>query len=143
MGMAASGSVIPVTIGESSVFSTDWKALGDLGNVGASSLQILAALGYERIAMVGIDARYTEVSSGREGEGGYVLGRGDQDHFSPEYNKGRRKWANPDLGRILGHWPKAARACRELGIEVRNASPESALDCFERIGFEDALFWIG
>ncbi len=141
--MATSASVIPVTVGEDAIFSTDWNALGDFGNVGASSLQILAALGYRRIAMVGVDARYTEVPSGAKGEGGYILGQGDRDHFSPDYSRGKRKWANPDLARILEGWPKAATACRELGIEVRNASLETSLDCFDRMEFEEALSWIG
>lgn len=142
-GMGESAGVIPVTIGGNTIFSTNWNSLGDFGNVGASSLQILAALGYRRIAMVGVDARYADFPADGEGKSGIVLGQGDQDHFSPDYNRGKRKWANPDPGKILGRWPKAAKGCRELGIDVRNASPESSLECFELMEFEDALSWIG
>ena len=35
----------------------------------------------------------------------------------------------------------AAQACRELGIEVVNASPSSAIDAFPKMSIEDALTW--
>ena len=112
-------------------FSTELGGLADFGNVGASSLQVLAGLRYRRVALVGVDARYSTAP-----------GAGPQDYFTPEYAAGKVGRADPDWHFILEQWPTVAEACGQAGMEVRNASPESALSCFEPITFEDALSWV-
>lgn len=135
------GRVTLVTLIDSGTFRTDTNVMGDFGNAGATSLQVLASLGYRRVVMVGVDARYSEyhATGGEE----YLQDSGDPDHFTAAYSNGKRRRARPDLDRILGRWPEAAAACNSGGIEVRNASPGSSLTCFETMEFEDALAWIG
>ncbi len=124
-------------------FSLDLRTLTDFGNVGASSLQILAALGYDCVALVGVDARYSSLPELDKG-GEYVrMGYGqDPDHFLPGYMEGRRRIARPNYERLLGQWPQVAAECRRIGLDVRNASPGSALTLFPSIAFVDALDWI-
>jgi hypothetical protein len=39
------------------------------------------------------------------------------------------------------HFDSAAIQCRELGIEVINASPRSAIECFSKMLIEEAMQW--
>ncbi len=123
-------------------FIADTELIADLGNVGASSLQILAALGYRKIVMVGVDARYSVRLDGRDAGEGLVEPVSDPDHFTPGYSAGRRRAAEPDLDRLLGRWPETAEAVRKRGIELVNASPGTALDCVPVLEFEAALDWL-
>ncbi len=143
-GIATSDRVTLLHIREHAPFSLDLRTLTDFGNVGASSLQILAALGYKRVALVGVDARYSSLPELDKGEDYVRMERGqDPDHFLPGYMEGRRRIARPDYDRLLGQWPQVAAECERVGLQVRNASPGSALTLFPSIEFHDALDWIG
>jgi len=142
-GIEASERVTLLHLQEDVPFSLDLRTLTDFGNVGASSLQILAALGYDRVALVGVDARYSSLPELDKG-GEYVrMGYGqDPDHFLPGYMEGRRRIARPNYERLLGQWPQVAAECRRIGLDVRNASPGSALTLFPMVGFDEALAWV-
>lgn len=144
LGMAASPRVTLLHLQEDAPFSLDLHTLTDFGNVGASALQILAALGYPRVVLVGVDARYSTLPADESGSDYLRMQHGqDPDHFLPAYMAGRRRLAKPDYARLLGQWPQAAVECERLGLQVRNASPGSALTSFPFIEFEDALDWVG
>jgi hypothetical protein len=129
---------------ENAPFSLNLRTLTDFGNVGASSLQILSALGYKRVALVGVDARYSSLPELDNGEDYVRMQRGqDPDHFLPGYMEGRRRIVKPDYDRLLGQWPQVAAECQRIGLDVRNASPGSALKLFPMMEFADALDWIG
>lgn len=113
-------------------FRTSLDAIGDFGNVGASSLQVLAALGYRRVALVGVDARYTPGNSVEELQRNY---------FSPAYVTPGR-WYSPDPATSLLQWDRAAAGCRRAGVDVRNASPGTALECFPKTDLAGALAWV-
>lgn len=142
-GIKATGRVTLVTLSEDVLFSADFHSMADFGNVGASSLQILAALGYRRVAMVGVDARYSTTEDFLEDAEGFVPLGEDTDHFDPNYLRRRRPVDSDFLRKVLGRWPQVAKACHSRGLEVRNCSPGSALSEFESIEFEEALAWTG
>ena len=143
-GIRSSAQVWHVRVAPGHKFSADIVALTDFGNVGATSIQILALLGYRRIAMIGVDARYSPVNetSVVADKDGFVLLDNDPNHFCAEYVQGRRLRARPDLGKLLGQWPQVAKECANYAIEVRNASPGSALDCFPATDFSSAIEWV-
>lgn len=142
LGIEDSPRVTYVTLNQSAEFSLDVENLSDFGNVGASSLQILAALGYTKAAMIGIDARYSSFPDADVDDQGFMRTESDDDHFIPEYGRGKRRVACPDLDKLLGSWPHVAEECAKKGLDVRIASPGSALTCFEHITFEEAISWI-
>lgn len=144
VGITSLANVSLVELTSGSMFSKDIFTLTDFGNVGATSIQILALLGYRRIAMIGIDARYTPVDERLfvPDKNGFVFVADDPNHFCAEYVQGKRLNARPNLKKILGHWPQVARECANNEIEVRNASPGSALECFPKIDFADAMEWV-
>lgn len=133
-----------VKISSGNTFANDIATLTDFGNVGATSIQILALLGYRRIAMVGIDARYNQISDNvlRMDKDGFALLADDPNHFCFEYAQGQRQRVHPDLEKIIGRWPQVAKECVHKGIEVRNASLGSALGCFPITDFAAAIEWV-
>jgi hypothetical protein len=66
----------------------------------------------------------------------------DPDHFSDDYGRGKRRPASVDLGRVLGRWSDVAAQCRLAGLDVRNASPGTALSCFPEREFDDVFHWV-
>jgi hypothetical protein len=72
-GVPSSANVTWVTVA-SSVTSpgTSTASVLDLGNVGASSLQVHADVGYQRVVLVGVDGAY----------------HAGQTHFRPDYSQG-------------------------------------------------------
>jgi len=113
-------------------FRVSVDEVGDFGNVGASSLQVIAALGYRRVALVGIDGRYTP---------GNAVEELQRNYFSPAYVTPGR-WYSPDPATSLQQWDRAAAGCRRAGLEVRNASPGTALECFPKTDLAGALNWV-
>lgn len=106
--------------------------IADMGNVGATALQLLAGMGIRKILMVGIDAQYGPSSVGR-----------DCNHFRPDY-------AVRDIGpadaalfrRYVAGWPKIAAVCRDWGMEVMNASPGTVLRDFPVVSLEGGIAWL-
>lgn len=143
-GIRASEQVSLIRLAHGHRFSTNISSLTDFGNVGATALQILAILGYRRIAMIGVDARYIAVdaTSVVADADGFVIANNDTNHFCPEYARGKRRLAHPDYERILGQWPQVAKECADNAIEVRNASPGSALEFFPITDFAAAIDWV-
>lgn len=143
-GIERSPQVSHVRLTAGGRFSTDRAALTDFGNVGATSLQLLALLGYGRVLLVGVDARYVELDLQRTSldEDGYLRVQDDQNHFSPDYIRRHAPRSKPDLAKVLGQWPHVAVECERVGLHVRNASPGSALGCFPNSDFEPGLSWV-
>ena len=113
-------------------FASSLPQLTDFGNVGAISLQVLALLGYRKVLMVGVDGSY-----GADPEAAR-----DPNHFRDDYARGRKPLTDADRVRYTAGWPLAAAECQRLGIDVRNASPGSALSCFPAVGLADGLAWL-
>jgi hypothetical protein len=113
-------------------FSGSLGVLTDFGNVGAVSMQVLHALGYRKILMVGVDGDYLPEQSVT----------GDANHFRDDYARGRVPLTPALRARYTGHWPVVAAECERCGIEVRNASPGTVLTCFDTIGFDEGLDWL-
>jgi hypothetical protein len=145
LGIGPAPNVTYVNVIDGVKFSTDLSAIGDFGNVGATSLQILAHLGFCRVGMVGVDGRYPHAEKlARQPSAASCYSRveHDSDHFSDDYGQGKRRPASVDLGRVLGRWSDVAEQCRLAGLNVRNASPGTALTCFPRAEFDDVFHWV-
>jgi len=113
-------------------FSGSLSSLTDYGNVGAISLQILCALGYRKVLMIGVDGEYqVETDVNR-----------DANHFRPDYAAGRMPLTPAQRARVTAGWPAVARECERCGLEVRNASPGTVLSCLPTIDPGTGLDWL-
>jgi hypothetical protein len=131
-GIEAGDHVTLCDLAAGSVFTSSVSVLTDFGNVGAISLQILHALGYRQVLMVGIDGDYqpeTDVSR-------------DENHFRSDYAIGRTPLTPALRTRYTAGWPVVAAECERRGVEVRNASPGTVLDCFPTIEPVAGLAWV-
>ena len=155
LGMQEQHNVTFLNIREGASFSTDLKHLGMFGNVGAVSLQILAHLGYGKVVLIGVDARYAQHPPDIRVEKAYDYIHGtndaidyvhtennDPNHFCPAYyGKGRRE-NRPNVSKAIVGWNKAAQACGAHGLQVVNATTGSDLQCFPHVPFTDAIKWL-
>jgi hypothetical protein len=139
--LPAASRVTFVAFASGDGFSRDVTRLADFGNVGATSLQILAARGYRRILLTGVDGRYREVDAAETDEA--AGGIADRDHFIPDYRAGLRFDTTTPRNRFVDGWAKAARECARHEIMVRNASRDTALSCFPRCDLECGVSWLG
>ncbi len=113
-------------------FSGSLPGLTDYGNVGSISMQILHALGYRKVLMVGVDGDYLPETDVRR----------DANHFRPDYAAGRLPLTPELRTRYTAGWPAVAAECERVGIEVRNASPGTVLKCFPAIEPAEGLDWL-
>lgn len=133
LGFTPSERIVFVSVSEGALFRTDGRAASDFGNVGASSLQIVAALGYQRVALTGVDGRYAPIDK---------PGDARQNYFTDDYVvEGHRMLAFDDAT-SRRQWDRAAEGCRAAGLDVVNASVNSALECFPRMDLPSALKWL-
>jgi len=90
-------------------------------NSGYQAVCLAYVWGAARVVLLGFDCQYT----------------GGQRHWFGDHRRG----LNNATG--LGCWPKnfgkMSEDCKEVGLEVINASRQTALKCFPRMTIEDAL----
>jgi hypothetical protein len=91
------------------------------GNSGAAAIALATLAGAERIILLGLDCQYT--GGKRHWHGDHPPGLGNA--------KSLKKWPT-GFKRLASH-------CKGQGVEVINASRETALECFERQPLEAAL----
>lgn len=131
-GFAASGQITLFRVADTAALDEGRLVLEDLGNVGASSLQILIALGFRRVVLTGVD--------------GYVAGQLpselQQNYFSAGYAEIGRRIPSPSIEVSRLQWDRAARACRQAEVDVANASPGSRVDNFKQMALATALQWL-
>jgi hypothetical protein len=144
LGLPESERVTFVHVGEHMRFSLDLDDLGMFGNVAAVSIQILAALGYRRFLLLGVDGNYHMSRPAAQLESPYDLlaqADDDPDHFRPDYHGANVRFTRPNNRRFLAGWEELARQARGLGLEIVNASPTSAVESFPKLAFEEAWAW--
>lgn len=95
----------------------------DGGNSAFQSLGLAILWGCRRVVFLGLDLGYTRGLAHWHGE-----------HIAPLHNP-----SLPLLAFCRNEFAIAAPQCAALGVRVINASRETTLNCFERMGIEDAL----
>ena len=105
--------------------------IADCGTVGASSLQLVGALGFKKILLIGMDADYAQGAEARR-----------TNHFHPAYSDCLIPQEKVDLDFVVRGWSGIVRLCASKGIEVMNASRRSALNYFPRLPLEEGLRWL-
>lgn len=106
----------------------------------ATSLQILAGLGFRRILLLGVDASYGDATA--ETSAVATAGKADSDHFIPDYRAGLSFDTTTPRNQFVEGWALAAAGCEKLNIAIRNASRATSLTCFVRCNLDDGLLWL-
>lgn len=132
-GVHAAANVTFCHFVRSRFFTGRVDALVALGNVGAMSVQILHALGYDRVQMVGVDGYKMQPV-------GVVH---DVNYFRDDYARGAGEVSRDLRRRYAEDWRFVASECDRLGISVKNSSPGTSLECIPTIPYEEGLAWIG
>lgn len=90
------------------------------GNSGYQAVNLAVHLGAVRILLIGFDHRYPN----------------NKWHWFGDHPEGSRSWFD---NWIVRHWPGAARDLDDLGVEVVNCTPDSALTVFKFGKLKDYL----
>lgn len=99
-------------------------------NSGAAAISIAAWAGAKRIILLGFDMK---------------ISKDNYQHFHNVYGRGRiadtdtRRKRKLPFERHLRGFPAIAEDARAMGIEILNACPESAIECFRKVSMKDII----
>jgi hypothetical protein len=111
-----------VTVAPVNAKDVDWlRKWNGYGNSGAAAIALSTLAGAKRTILLGLDCQYD--NGKRHWHGDHPQGLGNA--------KSLKKWP-AQFRRVAGH-------CKGHGVQVINASRQTALECFERQPLEDAL----
>ncbi len=99
------------------------------GNSGAAAVSIAANAGARRIILLGFDMK---------------VGEGDDQHWHNLYGRSagkgtERRARKMPFHRHLKGFPAIAEDAKRRKIEILNASPDSAIECFRKVSVKDLL----
>lgn len=94
------------------------------GNSGHQAINLAVHLGAARIVLVGYDMK---------------LGQNGQAHHHPDHPPPSKNPPAVNLARWAARFETMVEPLRAAGVEVVNATPGSAIECFPRAQLEDAL----
>jgi len=100
--------------------SFEWPKLRTGGNSGYQAINLAVLLGYRRIILLGYDMQQTNGKNHWHG-----------DHV------GMNNPGPDNFKRWIGAYDSLAVLVRGLGIDVMNATRETALTCFKKVALED------
>ncbi len=104
--------------------SLDWPILRHGGNSGYQAINLAVLLGYRQIILLGYDMQET---NGRA--------HWHPDHKFPQSTNP----ATPTFKRWRKDYKTLAAECKKEGIEVLNATRQTALECFPLVRLEDMI----
>ena len=115
--------------------STDPDVIHHGHGSGYSLVSMAHRSGADRIVLLGYDMKYAPDYNGKEHEKGST-----PRHYFGEYPESMRHWPSVSVqGGVHTELVDLYRSIKEQGlVEVINCTPDSAIDCFERISI-DAL----
>jgi len=113
--------------------STDPTVIHHGHGSGFSLVNLVYLMGAERIVLLGYDLRYSSDYDGRSCK----IGSGPR-HYFGEYPEGLRHWPSVHVrGGVHTELCELYRSVADQDlIEVINCTPDSALDCFQRMSIE-------
>ena len=98
------------------------------GNSGGAAMSVAVHAGAKRIILVGFDMKLSEAR---------------RQHFHDVYNRGviegDKRVRKLPFDRHLRGFPVIAEDTKRMGVEVINASPDSAITCFPKCSVKDLL----
>lgn len=99
------------------------------GNSGAAAISIAAHSGAKRIILLGFDMKLNEQN---------------HQHWHDVYhklptNQNPRRMKGLPFDRHLRGFPDIARDAKMMGIEILNASPDSAIQCFKKVTVQELV----
>lgn len=106
--------------GERHGLSHKWPAINHGSNSGYQAINLAYLLGYKQIILLGYDMQETN---------GVVHWHGLHKEGNNPDEKRFQKWRQ--------FFPALAKELKESGVEVLNATRQTALECFDRIDLED------
>ena len=121
-----------VTVNSNSSFEISTSEITDFESAGATSLQLAGGLGFKKIVLLGMDASYDLTNQSPQ----------DINHFDPTYSDGIRRRKYTDLSNMRIGWEKAYDGCVSHGIQVINASRNTALTHIPRRPLAESLAWL-
>lgn len=118
-------STVTPTFSSNALSQLSWRS-----TVSYFNMQLAAALGYQRILLVGFDNSYVQPAEVREGDE-LVQIADDPNHFMPGYFKGKT-WQAADTGNMNDSYCEALQFAMEGDVEIINCTVGGQLHAFPR-----------
>ena len=128
--LAAQPAVIPLhSLYDRAFFTDPTKGLYEGHTVTFVCLQLAYWMDFQTALLVGVDHRYTHPGMPNEE---LVSDRDDPNHFDPDYFGKGTRWNAPDLVHSTEAYQMAKKAYEDVGRNIVNLTPNSALEVFEK-----------
>lgn len=109
-------------------------------NSGASAINLAVHLGAKRIILLGFDMKMNEEGN-RHWHNLYKIPPAvPVSEVLPKRMKGRVITHNQPYTRHLRSFPELARSAERMGVEILNASPDSAITVFPKFSLKELLY---
>lgn len=120
-------------------FSTDMKKnVSWRHTVSFFNMQLAYGLGYEEVALIGMDHSYRQDQQYKEGEEILEL-TDDDNHFNPNYFKGK-KWHAADVDNMEAMYVLAKEAFEKDNRKIYNCTVGGHLELFDRMTLREFLY---
>lgn len=120
-------------------FSTDMeKNVSWRHTVSFFNMQLAFGLGYEEVALIGMDHSYRQDQKYKEGEEILEL-KDDDNHFNPNYFKGK-KWHAADVDNMEAMYVLAKEAFEKENRKIYNCTVGGHLELFDRMSLREFLY---
>jgi hypothetical protein len=116
-----------------------------------TAMQLAVYMGFNPIILIGCDTKFVlpddiktsgtvyDSGTGEKITGYKVISCRDNDpnHFDPRYFGAQRKWHAPNVNGMINGYKNTNIVCKQMGIEIINATRGGELEVFPRMNFTD------
>lgn len=125
--------------GKSKGISDNPKMVSWNGNSGAAAISVAANAGASRIILLGFDMKL-DTANKQHWHDLYGRQKRTQEQQNKRNRGIRQKPFHYPFDRHLRGFPVIAQDAKSRGIEILNASPDSAIECFPKFTIKELLF---
>ncbi|MDL2316429.1 glycosyltransferase [Desulfovibrio sp. OttesenSCG-928-A18] len=99
-------------------------------------IQLAVHMGIKNIYILGLDHKYIEPA---KKTGNTLICTGERNHFHPDYRLTGEPWHLPLLERLECSYRYAKKFCDSIGVNIYNASRDTALNVFPKVDFDGVI----
>lgn len=107
------------------------------GSVTCTAIQVALYMGFKEVCLLGVDNSFTYDKNSVHKN--HLIGRGESNHFHPDYRPVGEKWNYPPTEITNNHFIMLKKLSERVGSKIINCTRGGLLEVFERKNLNDVL----